>query len=160
MSHAPNRDISATDIANMATDVIRAIDNKSPLPGSSATWLRQGMAAILSGQDARLALHLKTAHGKRAESAVKTARRNERIRALAACIDPENRDPTATSERAAEVLNGSLDTPVGMQESVASIRQAGAVGARQILRIISAEKPARDESATLNPLLCLWINSR
>jgi hypothetical protein len=160
MSHAPIRDVSAKDIANMAADVIQAIDNKSPLPGASATWLRQGMSAILSGKDARLALHLKTAHGKRAEHGVQKALRDEHIRTLAACIDPENRDPTATSKRVAEIINGSLNAPDGMKDIVESIRQAGAVGARQTLRIQSAEKPACDVSATINPLLCLWINSQ
>jgi hypothetical protein len=159
MSRAPIRDISDKDIASYAVAVIRVIPGMD-LPEHGRTWLRQGMDAILSGNDVRLALGLKKAHGRRAESGVRKAQRDERIRTLAACIDPENRDPTATSERAAEVIKGSLSTPDGMEDSVESIRQAGVVGARQILRIISAEKPARDESATLNNLLCLWTNGR
>lgn len=154
------RVMSAKDIASIATDVIRAIDDESPLPAPGAAWVRQGMSAILSGQDVRLALSLKTAHGKRAERGVQKALRDEHIRTLAACIDPENIDPTATSERAAKVLSGSADAPVGMDDSVTSIRQAGAVGARQILRIISAGKPKRVDPATLNDLLCLWTNAR
>ena len=152
--------LKAKEIAVIASDVIQAIDSELPLPAPGAAWVRQGMTAILSGHDVRAALQLKKAHGKRAERGVQKALRDERIRTLAACFDPENRDPTATSERAAEVLSGSMDAPAGMEDSVTSIRQAGSIGARQILRIISTGKPEHAQPATLNNLLCLWTNGR
>lgn len=133
------------DTYKLAASVLEAIQNNRLLLPDEAAWVSEGLTALLDGRDIREGFHLKQSHGKRAEKGVKLARRDDCIRKLATGNSPK---------QVARFVSGEDPAPEHLAELVATIRDAGPVGERQVVRIVSSQP--KQETQTLNRLLCLW----
>jgi hypothetical protein len=151
--------MSPEQIADLAVDAVAEFDRIRPLP-PAFRWLRDGLRAMLFGQDLRVALGIKATHGKPAEAGVEKALRDKNLRELAFEIDPNRCDRTATAERVAAMVAGVAPVPVGLEEIVLKIRASRPVGPRQIARILENEPTQGSGSETINQLVCLWEGRR
>jgi len=111
------------------------------------------MTALLSGKDLREALGIKQAQGKRGESLVMLAARNDALLSLVSAVDPEGKAPTETSKLVARFISGDEKAPANIAPLVESVGEHGTVRWRQILRILSDEKRA---AAAVSPSTLLW----
>jgi len=152
----PDRTLAPGEIAELASEVITALDTRAPIPDASAQWLKGGMTALLAGRDVRPAFGLKKRHGKRAEKGVQLAARNDKIRRHVLSLESAGADRATAIRRALEILDGDQPPPDLVDGNGAQRSMKPVISLRTVQRILAERNEEPAAVATLDALLCRW----